>query len=401
MHDDGGVGLLARYLPPAEIDPADVTLMRRVGSVMFLGGAASSLIGVFTVQATAFGQRSQFVLSLVLIAFGLAFLVMRPRPGLFRSGVIGGASVVSAMMATAQPISTTEFFYLWPVVFAAYFLGRRYTVFTILWITATLLAALVITNDAIVHSDVFTSTVLSVGLVGGVILIMREREHRLLVGLTEAARTDALTGLLNRHGLEPELQRIVAGARQTGVPLAIALFDIDHFKWFNDAHGHLQGDDALRRVGAVLREATRATDSVARFGGEEFAVVLPGATAEGGKVFAERVAAALGAESVDAELRITASCGVAELRWGDEIDAVLARADEALYAAKDAGRNRTAWWEGERIRIGRPLGGDELQARRNRERSPRAYVIRMADRAREITPEPTVDDGVGEPRRFG
>ncbi len=130
-------------------------------------------------------------------------------------------------------------------------------------------------------------------------------------------------------------------------------------------------------------------------------MILPGATAEAAKAFADRVAVALGDEEVDEALRITASCGIAQFGWGDEIDAVLARADEALYAAKDAGRNRAAWWEAERIRIGAPLGGAELQARRNQLRAPRAYVIRMADRAREITPEPTIDDGAGQPRRFG
>lgn len=375
--------------------------MRRVGAVMFLGGSASSMIGVATVQETAFGQQSQFALASILAALGIAMLALRPTQTLFRVGVLAATTVISAMMATAQPVSATEFFYLWPVVFAAYFLGRRCTVVTLVWLAITLAIALTITQDDLVASDVFTSTLTSVGLVGGVVRTMREREGRLLRGLTEAARTDALTGLLNRHGLEPELQRLVGVSRSTGVPLSIALFDIDHFKWFNDAHGHLKGDEALRRIGAVLKEVTRGTDCVARFGGEEFAVILPGATAEGGKAFADRVAVALDADTVDEELRITASCGIAELRWSDPVDAVLARADEALYAAKDAGRNRTAWWVDERMRIGEPLGGAELQARRNVERMPRAYVIRMEDRAREIVAEPTIDDGHGVPRRFG
>lgn len=375
--------------------------MRRVGAVMFIGGAISSLVGVATVQETAFGRQSQFVLASMLAMLGICVLVMRPTERLFRGGVLAATTVISGMMATAQPVSATEFFYLWPVVFAAYFLGRRCTVVTLAWLAVTLAIALHLTRDDLVITDIFTSTITSVGLVGAVVTMMRERERRLLRGLSEAARTDALTGLLNRHGLEPELQRLVALARGTGVPLSIALFDIDHFKWFNDAHGHLKGDDALRRIGAVLHDVTRGTDCVARFGGEEFAVILPGATAEGGKAFADRVAVALDADTVDEELRITASCGIAELGWGEPIDAVLARADEALYAAKDAGRNRTAWWHDERIRVGEPLGGAELQTRRNMQRMPRAYVIRMEDRAREIVAEPTIDDGHGVPRRFG
>jgi diguanylate cyclase (GGDEF)-like protein len=369
---------------------------------MFIGGALSSYAGAVTVQVTPAGQQSQAILATLLLLWGGAILVLRPRAPLFRAAALAAVGIVSGMMATAQPVSATEFFYLWPLVFTAYFLGRRSQIAVLAFFVVTLAIGLAISTDHIVKTDVFTSTISSVGLITGLVALMRERERRLTGRLEVVARTDALTGLLNRHGLAAELDRHVAHALATGVPLAVALFDLDHFKWFNDAHGHLVGDAALRRVGAVLRATGRGDDCVSRFGGEEFAVVLPGAKAEGACAFAERVALALAAEDIVDDLRLTTSCGVAQLRNGDTIEAVLARADEALYAAKDGGRNRTAWWDRGHLMVGRPLTDSEQEARRKAARAPREFVVRMADRAREVEPEEpvstelTVHDGSGE-----
>lgn len=381
------MGRLRAFLPPCEVDPADVPLMRRVAAIMFFAGAASSFLGVLTVQETPESRLAQSILASLLVILGVVVIAVRPSPALFRAGLLGAVGVVSAMIATANPISATEFFYLWPIVFAAYFLGRRIVAAALLWLAISHGAGLAVSADDIAKLDVFISTLSSVGIVGGVVTVMRERERRLTKGLREAARTDALTGILNRHGLEPELTRLVAESRRSGVPLAVALFDIDHFKRFNDRHGHLAGDEALRRVARALSAASRAGDCVARFGGEEFAVILPGAEPEGGRAYADRVAVALASEGVADALRLTASCGIAALLDGEEVDAALGRADEALYAAKDAGRNRTAWWRGERLVVGGPLGTEEIARRHAAARAPREFVVRMADRAREIEPE--------------
>lgn len=391
MHDPAGMGRLDQFLPAVPVDPSELRLMRGLAAIMCIVGALTSFIGVLTVQATPSGRESQAILAALTMSIGFMVLLVPARPGVFRFAVIASTLLVSGMMATAQPISDTEFFYLWPVVFAAYFLGPRFTALTQLVMMVGLGIGLALTHDAVVKSDVFTSTTASVGLIGCLVIVMRTRERRLATSLAVAARTDALTGLLNRHGLEPELERLVREAQTTGVPLALALFDLDHFKWFNDAHGHLEGDEALRRVGLILRGSARTDDCVARYGGEEFAVLLPGATAEGAYSYADRVAAGLGAEDVAEELRLTASCGIAQVQPDESIDAAFNRADEALYAAKHHGRNRAAWWRDGTILVGQPLESIARALRNEPPQHPRKFVVRLADRP-PVAEYPAVDE---------
>jgi diguanylate cyclase (GGDEF)-like protein len=164
--------------------------------------------------------------------------------------------------------------------------------------------------------------------------------------LLRQATTDELTGLSNHRRFQEVLEREVRRAQRTGLPLSIALLDVDDFKGFNDQHGHQCGDQVLRAVGAVLRDRSRATDEPARYGGEEMAVILPGTDATGAAIVAEglrRAIAALALPVADSVLSVTASFGVAQL--GTDLpdrEALIAGADAALYEAKRAGKNRTA-----------------------------------------------------------
>ena len=163
--------------------------------------------------------------------------------------------------------------------------------------------------------------------------------------LASMARTDALTGLPNRRALEDELSRCAARARREKNWLSLVALDVDHFKKFNDTHGHAAGDAVLATMGRVLTEQCRKGDMPARYGGEEFSVVLPNTNAVGANVVAERIRRALEASETLFEgkkLKFTSSIGVASaLAEGVEpVAALAARADEALYAAKRAGRNR-------------------------------------------------------------
>ncbi|SFP93247.1 sensor domain-containing diguanylate cyclase [Sphingomonas rubra] len=157
----------------------------------------------------------------------------------------------------------------------------------------------------------------------------------------QLADTDALTGLASRRRSLAQLDEAVAAAARGGEPLALAIFDIDHFKSVNDRFGHPAGDAVLRRVARAASHAVRPTDLVGRLGGEEFVVVLPGANAATALTVAEalRRAIAASADGVEAGPPVTASIGIATLVPGGSAASLLGEADRALYEAKNAGRN--------------------------------------------------------------
>ncbi len=155
------------------------------------------------------------------------------------------------------------------------------------------------------------------------------------------AATDSLTGTPNRRAFQDEARRLAAQASRSCEPLAAVLLDLDHFKDVNDTFGHAAGDLVLKFVGACLKGSVRAGDFVARLGGEEFALLLPGTGREGALVLAESVRQAIAQLDVPGvERGITASFGVAVIPDdAGSAEAVVHRADEALYAAKAAGRD--------------------------------------------------------------
>ncbi len=156
-------------------------------------------------------------------------------------------------------------------------------------------------------------------------------------------REDPLTGALNRRGLHELLERETARADRSGTPLCVALIDIDDFKRINDRFGHEVGDGALRHLVAIISEALRPHDVVARHGGEEFAVVLPEASVAVATTVMERLQGVLDQRRYDtgtAQLHMTFSAGIAQRRTAESRDSLFARADQALYTAKREGKNR-------------------------------------------------------------
>jgi diguanylate cyclase (GGDEF)-like protein/PAS domain S-box-containing protein len=162
---------------------------------------------------------------------------------------------------------------------------------------------------------------------------------RLEAELQRQAAEDRLTGLYNRLRFDELLAQELTGvAREDS--LSLLMLDIDHFKSVNDTYGHEVGDQALQAVARVLRGGIRRGDSVARWGGEEFTVLLPGADAQGAAHLAEELRAAVAATPIPDVAGVHVSIGVAELRPGEQEKDLVRRADGALYAAKQAGRNR-------------------------------------------------------------
>jgi len=185
----------------------------------------------------------------------------------------------------------------------------------------------------------------------GAVAIENARLHRLI---QKQARTDGLTSLANHREFQEQLAHEVERAQRFGVPVGLVLLDLDDFKAVNDSYGHLAGDNVLKAVSGALRGAIRDIDQASRYGGEEFAVILPHTTVEGATRLAERLRQAIAERVANApdgrQIRITASFGVAGLpaHAATQVE-LIAIADAALYRAKQSGKNR--------VSVGPPHGG--------------------------------------------
>jgi diguanylate cyclase len=161
----------------------------------------------------------------------------------------------------------------------------------------------------------------------------------------EEASLDTLTGILNRRGFDLELARHCRNASDTATPMCMVMVDIDHFKKINDTYGHPFGDKVIRAVGQAMSQLTQRKDTAARYGGEEFALLLPETSAIEAREVADRIRRAIARGQIkcngtDPVGNITVSAGVAEFVRGEDPTSLTARADRALYASKQAGRNQ-------------------------------------------------------------
>jgi len=161
----------------------------------------------------------------------------------------------------------------------------------------------------------------------------------------QAAKIDALTGANNRASLNETLEREIELAHRHNYALSIVMFDLDHFKLINDNYGHVTGDDVLRECVKCCEQALRSTDMLFRFGGEEFAIILPGVNANGASLAAERIRKIIEKHvfnSRQGAVPVTISVGTASVTLQDTAKTIIERADKGLYLAKNAGRNCVA-----------------------------------------------------------
>lgn len=176
------------------------------------------------------------------------------------------------------------------------------------------------------------------------------------------AMTDALTGGRNRRAFDAELNSRIAEWKRCRTPFSLMMIDVDHFKKFNDTHGHLAGDEVLRNVARNLRQCVRQMDVVARYGGEEFAIIMPATNltgAEPGAITAGAHIASCRCEFQGKTLQVTVSGGLAQAQTEEDATMLIERADEALYAAKQGGRNRVYVHVGNGVR---PAGTSAVAA---------------------------------------
>ena len=208
-----------------------------------------------------------------------------------------------------------------------------------------------------------------------------QEQAREIENQTQVARTDALTNLNNRRAFDDELNRRFAEWQRRGSGFSLVMMDIDHFKRFNDSHGHQVGDAVLRGIARTLAATMREMDLVARYGGEEIVALLPATNLAEGIRAAERARAAVAACTFHADekdLQVTMSLGVAEVAQSDNAGLLVKRADAALYAAKSAGRNRVYFHDGQNCQPGIPPATEIVASKKDSVPSP-PLVVQKAD----------------------
>lgn len=197
--------------------------------------------------------------------------------------------------------------------------------------------------DKRLMNTLIVNILLALGVAALVILIGGFTLHGYQRRLETMATTDKLTGTANRQAFDVLFDQVRRGARRREEPVTLVTLDVDHFKEINDQHGHQVGDDTLKALVTTVTAAIRESDTLCRWGGDEFLVLMPGADLEQARQTAERLR-----EQVTARLRrpdgapVTVSQGIAQLRAEETLDTLIQRADLALYRAKEAGRNRVA-----------------------------------------------------------
>lgn len=205
-----------------------------------------------------------------------------------------------------------------------------------------------IKQDTLVMGGLFLSFSVLVLTSVGFLVLQKDRAEE---AATKLAVTDPLTGVFNRRTFLDLAEKEIARSRRTSSPLSLVLFDLDHFKGINDRYGHLAGDYVLKRFVEIAKICLRQEDLLVRYGGEEFCVLLPDTDVESAAALAERIRAAIeyssfvyGEGKTEKAIRVTVSGGVARLdrEFAEDIGSLVSRSDEALYAAKEGGRNQIA-----------------------------------------------------------
>jgi diguanylate cyclase (GGDEF)-like protein len=350
-------------LQPAAVPPVEPStrFAARVGSGIFAGLALLLvLLALFPgVDAPALA-RFAIPAACALTALALRLNSDQLHPVTLYAATTFGTLLISANLLLSDDASTLsgELLYAWLALYAAYFFPIRQAVFQLVLMAAACMSVLFHNVPA---ENVLPNWVTLMGVlvpVAVLLRVVRGGVAQLVRGLSEAAHTDGLTQLKNRMALDQEIDVELERARRAGLELSVVVGDLDHFKAVNDQLGHRAGDRALVRVARILSTHRRAGDTVARTGGEEFTLLLPNTSEHDAYLAAERVRTAVAGEFASDPVSLTFSFGVAtHPDHGGSSDGVTESADQALYAAKALGRNRSIIFNREISAIFAPDGG--------------------------------------------
>ena len=316
----------------------DKRLIAYTAAAMYGGAALDELITGFIPRDPPLDVFS-VVLAAVIVALLVIFGPRLPRLALAALGPIGVLLIANAL-AGAPPAGDAAVLYMWPVIWMSFFFGWRGAVTIVATIALAHAAALLSLPAGRGYPGRWVEVMISVSAVAAIVVRLAGLNERLLAKLAGEARVDALTGLANRRGLEERAVVELARTRRWGASIAIAVFDVDHFKPINDELGHDVGDRVLAQVAALLAREAADVDVVARLGGDEFVALLAGCDARQARAFAERVCTALAGEQSPGAVHVRLSAGIDAALTPESLEAMLVRADLALYEAKRTGRDR-------------------------------------------------------------
>lgn len=371
----------AQHFAPPAPDPnqlAHAGRMRKASIALFAMGSIYALGYAFFVLPDAVRSHG-LGCAATLAAVALLIALLPPKPLYSTVSAYVGIAIISTLLTRADATGSVALFYLWPIISLAYFTTPRLVVGGLGWMAITLAPSLLIRTGAEAHV-IYIGAVSTAAVMAGTIVAMLQDQRRLQRRIEVGAQIDPVTGLLNRRALAPAVKTRLTSAARRGTDVSVVLIEIDHFKAFNDVNGHLAGDHALRRMGAILLQKSRSEDLVCRYDRQTYALVLSGAAPWGALVFVDRVATALHHEDIDPAQRLSVSCGIADASPEAPLplEELLHRATAALQAAKDAGAGRAALWHDEAgIRVQDPVEPSEPIAMVDE--GPRPHVVRRVD----------------------
>ena len=299
--------------------------------ILFLAGATLALVTLAVPHWKGGNDRAITGLAASGYPFAGLLLLARGRlPTWTIHGLLGAGTVfitAGVYLGNGHEGSiTTAILYVWVALYAFHFFRWQIALVHLAWVGATYAAMLTYQHDQAGPGQ-WLFVLGTAGVAGAVVASLNAEVRR-------SARTDALTGLANRRAWEELIRREVARADRAQRPLCVALIDLDDFKALNDAQGHLAGDRLLQQAAHAWQRAIRGSDVLTRFGGDEFAVLLPDTEPTRATEALERLRAATPTD-------VHFSAGLARWQPGDAGDELVARADAALYEAKRRGGDRT------------------------------------------------------------
>jgi diguanylate cyclase (GGDEF)-like protein len=335
--------------------PTQRALMVLSGVYLCFAGALLTIVWLaLPYSPSAADESGLFTMAAGSAAMGVVMLIGGDRlpDWSFHTFAISGTLLVTGTVHfSGADTSPYAFLYLWVALYALYFFSTTKAAMHIVFI-AMAYAAVLATDLAAGHTQSglltgfgeaaprwsFTVGTLVVAVV--FVRLLKDRLDGLVARFADAAREDPVTGLRNRRGFDESFDLEVERAQRTGRSVSLVLGDLDHFKQVNDRLGHPRGDEVLRRAGEILRSTNRRIDLAARVGGEEFAVLLPDSDERGAHIAAERMRRAIREGFADDPVPLTISFGIASFPMhGENTDDLMESADQALYTAKEIGRD--------------------------------------------------------------